>query len=93
MPQAIPQETNQAKKTITESVLSSCKDIFIEIAQLHTSQTSYTPTHDANDTVNHLSEELIAEVNEAKPESQTPPKTKKIDIILRIAASLHIFNL
>ena len=90
MPSAIP--TNQAVETLKESVLSSCEDIFIEIARLHTSRTSYTLTQEANDTVNRLNEEFIAEVNEAITEGRTPPKTKKIDVILRVAASLHVFN-
>ena len=87
---AIP--TNQAVETLKESALSSCEDIFIEIARLHTSRTSYTLTQEANDTVNRLNEEFIAEVNEAITEGRTPPKTKKIDVILRVAASLHVFN-
>jgi len=87
-----PQETNHAVETLKEGALSSCEDIFIEIAQLHTSRTSYTLTQEANDTVNRLNEEFIAEVNEAIIDGRTPPRTKKVDIILRIAASLHIFN-
>ena len=79
-------------ETLKESVLSSCKDIFIEIARLHTSRTSYTLTQEANDAVNFLNEEFIAEVNEAITEGKTPPNPKKIDIILRLAASLQIFN-
>ena len=42
--------------------------------------------------MNGLNEEFIAEVNEAITEGRTPPKTKKIDVILRVAAALHILN-
>jgi len=87
-----PQETNQAVEALKESSLSNCEDIFIEIARLHTSRSSYTLTQEANDTVNGLNEEFIAEVNEAITEGRTPPKTKKIDVILRVPAVLHIFN-
>lgn len=87
-----PQETNQAVEALKESALSNCEDIFIEIARLHTSRSSYTLTQEANDTVNGLNEEFIAEVNEAITEGRTPPKTKKIDVILHVAAALHIFN-
>ena len=90
-----PQETNHAVETLKEGALSSCEDIFIEIARLHTSRTSYTLTQEANDNRlndNRLNEEFIAEVNKSITEGRTPPKTKKIDIILRVAASLHIFN-
>ena len=84
-----PQQTNHAVETLKEGARSSCEDIF---TRLHTSRTSYTLTQEANDTVNRLNEEFIAEVNEAITEGRTPPKTKKIDIILRVAASLYIFN-
>ena len=87
-----PQETNHAVETLKDGALSSCEDIFIEIARLHTSRTSDTLTQEANDTVNRLNEEFIAEVNEAITEGQPPPTTKKINIILHVAASLHIFN-
>ena len=87
-----PQEANQAVETLKESAVSSCKDILIEIVRLDTSQTSYILTQEANDTVNRLNVEFIAEVNEAITEGRTSPKTKKIDIILRVAASLYIFN-
>ena len=83
---------NHAVETLKEGVLSSCEDIFIEIARLHTSRTSYTVTEEANYTVNHLNEKFISEVKEAITEGQTPPKTKKIDIILCVAALLHILN-
>ena len=79
-------------ETRKESALSSCEDILIEIARLHTSQTSYILTQEASDTVNRLNEEFIPEVNEAITEVRSPPKTKKIYIILRVAALLHIFN-
>ena len=86
---------NQAVEILKESALSSCQDIFIQIAWLQTSLTSNTLTKETNDIVSRLTEEFIAEVKEArsqKPEGRTPPKTKKINIILHVAASLYIFN-
>ena len=49
-------------------------------------------TDEATETVNTLNEEFITKVNEAILQGRTPPKTKKIDVILRAAAALHIFN-
>jgi len=37
-------------------------------------------------------EKMITEVNDAITEGRNPPKSKKIDVILRVAAALHIFN-
>lgn len=87
-----PQETEQAVEALTQSPLSSFDDIFLEIARLHASHASYTLSSEAHRILNSLNEEFIADVNEAITEGRIPPKTKKIDIILRVAASLHIFN-
>ena len=38
-----------------------------------------------------LNDEFINEVNEAILQGTTPPKTEKIDVILHVAAALHIF--
>ena len=89
-----PAQTSQALEALKENGLTNCDDIFIEIARLHTSRSTYTLTQEAADTLNGLNEEFITEVNEAimDPEGRTPPKTKKMDVILRVAAALHIFN-
>ena len=79
-------------EALTQSPLSSFDDIFLEIARLHVSHASYTLSSKAHCILNTLNEEFIADVNEAITEGCIPPKTKKIDIILRVAASLHIFN-
>lgn len=67
-------------------------DVFVEIACLHLLCTTYTLNQDATETVNTLNDEFISEVNEAILEGRTPPKTKKFDVILCVAAALHIFN-
>ena len=87
-----PTQTSQAIEALKESGLSSVEDIFVEIARLHLSRSTYTLDQEATETVNTINEQFIAEVNEAILEGTSPPKTKKIDIILRVAAALHIFN-
>ena len=87
-----PTQTSQAIEALTESGLSSVEDIFVEIARLHLSRSTHTLDQEATETVNTINEQFIAEVNEAILEGTSPPKTKKIDIILRVAAVLHIFN-
>lgn len=87
-----PQQTEQEIEALKQSPLSSWEDIFIEMARLHTSRSTYTLTEQAQNTVNALNEEFIGEVNEAITDGRTPPKTKKVDIILRVAAALHVFN-
>ena len=78
--------------THTKSIIEFWWHQFLEIARLHASHASYTLSSEAHRILNRLNEEFIADVNEAITEGRIPPKTKKIDIILRVAASLHIFN-
>ena len=87
-----PTQTSQAIEALKESGLSSVEDVFVEIARLHLSRSTYALDQEATETVNTINEQFIAEVNEAILEGTSPPKTKKIDIILRVAAALHIFN-
>ncbi|PFX24144.1 hypothetical protein AWC38_SpisGene11300 [Stylophora pistillata] len=87
-----PNQTSQAIEALKESALSSINDVFAEIARLHLYRSTYTLNQEAKETMNTVNEEFITEVNEAMLEGTTPPKTKKIDIILRVAAALHIFN-
>ena len=87
-----PTQTSQAIEALKESGLSSVEDIFVEIACLHLSRSTYTLDQEATETVNTINEQFIAEVNEAILEGTSPPKMKKIDIILRVSAALHIFN-
>ena len=85
-------QTSQAIEALKESGLSSVEDVFMEIACLHLSHSTYTLDQQATETVNTINEQFIAEVNEAILEGTSPPKTKKINIILRVAAALYIFN-
>ena len=87
-----PTQTDQAMEYLSNLPLSSCDDIFIEIARLHSKRTTYSLSDDARHLVNLINEEFIAEVNAAISEGRSPPKTKKVDIVLRVAVSLHIFN-
>lgn len=87
-----PQQTEDAIETLKNCPIASCDDIFIEIARLHSRRTIYRLTDDARSLINLINEEYIREVNAAISEGRSPPKTKKVDIILRIAVSLHIFN-
>ena len=89
-----PRQTSQAINALKQSSLSSIDDIFIEIARLHPSRSNYelTAEAEATETLNNLNDKFITEVNESILQGTTPPKTKKIDVILCVAAALHIFN-
>ena len=80
-----PTQTDQAMEYLKNLPLSSCDNIFIEIARLHSHRTTYSLRDEARHLVNLINEEFIAE-------GRSPPKTKKVDIVLRVEVSLHIFN-
>ena len=65
--------------------------LFIEIARQQHSHSSYVLTEEAAETVKTQNDEFINKVNEAILLGTTLPKTKKIDVILHVAAALHIF--
>lgn len=87
-----PQETEQAIEYLKTLPLASCDAIFIEIARLHSSRATYSLEEEARHLLNIINEEFITEVNAAISEGRIPPKTKKIDIVLRMAVSLHVLN-
>ena len=86
-----PSQTDQAIEYLTTLPLSSCDNIFIEIARLHLHCTTYSPSDEATH-LHLINEEFSAEVNAAISEGRSPPKTTKVDIVLRVAVSFHIFN-
>ena len=64
-----------------------------QIARLHSHCTMYSLSNGARHLVNLINEEFIVEVNVVITEGRSPLKTKKVDIVLRVAVSLHIFNI
>ena len=82
----------EAVEALTQSPLSSFDDIVLEIVRLYASHASFTLSGKAHRILNMLNKEFIADVNEVITEGCILSKTKKIDIILWVAASLHIFN-
>ena len=65
---------------------------FWKVFRLYASHASFTLSSKAHRILNMLNKEFIADVNEVITEGGILLKTKKIDIILRVAASLDIFN-
>jgi len=87
-----PQQTIDALEILKTCPIASCDDIFIEIARLHSRRSTYTLTDNALELLNLINEEFISEVNTAITEGLPPPKTKKVEIILRVAVAIHILD-
>ena len=86
---AFASSVQQALNYLKTLPLAVCDDIFIEIARIHS---TYCFSEDARELINILNEEFITEENTVISEGRSPPKSKKIDQILRLSVSLHIFN-
>ena len=75
--------------------LKRVSDIFLEMFDAHCSTTArsyYTFSDEAHQTLTFLRDDFIQEVNSAIQNGNIPPKSKKVDLMQRIATSLHLFN-
>ena len=88
-------ERSEAARTWLQSDdvrLKDITDIFLKTHDLHLEKSTYKFTEDGVDLLKKLSDDFIQEVNEAIEEGNVPPKSKRIDLIQRVAVSLHVFN-
>ena len=79
----------------TENVhVKQVADIFVEMYDAHNSAapSHYTFSEDALQNLTSLKDDFIKEVNEAIQNGNVPPKSKEIDLLQRVATSLHVFN-
>ena len=73
--------------------LKSLTDVFLEMFEYHGNRkVVYKFTDSAQSLLNDLQSQEIHDINEAIKEGNPPPKCKKMDLIKRLAGSLHIFN-
>lgn len=74
--------------------LKQVSDIFLAMHDVHCtpSQSSYTFSAEGEEKLKRLKDEFIIEVNDAIKEGNVLLKSKKINLLQRVAASLHIFN-
>lgn len=89
-------DTNAARTwLLREDVhLKQVSEIFIEMFDAHNSApvSHYTFTEEALETLTSLKDDFIKDVNDAIQNGNVPPKSKKIDLLQRVATSLHVFN-
>ena len=88
-------ETENARSWLdsAEVRLKQISDIFIEMHDaLNSAPASFKFSSDATEKLTFLKDDFIKEVNEAIQHGSVPPKSKKIDLLQRLAASLHVFN-
>lgn len=92
-PSTAETETARTWLNSAEVSLKQLSDIFIEMHDaLTTAPASFIFSPVAAQTLTSLKDDFIKDINQAIQDGSVPPKSKKIDVLQRIAASLHVFN-
>ena len=87
-----PQESEEAKLYLTTCILKSFTDVFMEMFESHRVRKSYSFTTAAAEYLLSFEENFIEELNESLLKGIPTPKSNKLDLIQRVAVSLHVFN-
>ena len=66
--------------------------IFVEIYDLHHSKKNYSFSNAANEYLDAIDKDFIKELNESLLRGEVTPKSKRSNIIQRVAVCLHVFN-
>ena len=92
-PSTAETETARSWLESDEVCLKQLSDIFIEMHDaLTTAPASFRFSPEATQALTSLKDDFIKEINEAIQQGLVPPKSKKIDVLQRVAASLHVFS-
>ena len=77
-----------------EMPLKQVSDIFLEMydAHDHNTPSHYTFSEKSAQKLTALQDDFIQEVNDAIKAGNVPPKSKKIDLLQRVAVCLHVFD-
>ncbi|KAJ8018690.1 hypothetical protein HOLleu_43181 [Holothuria leucospilota] len=87
-----PLSSEEARERLRESPVSFLTDIFLKLNELVSSAKDFTFSPDASVAVKQMEEECISEINDAIRSGKTLPKSKKIDLVMRVALALHVFT-
>ncbi len=87
-----PEETNAARQEMENMHAQSFSEIFWAMREEHLTKRTYTFTERASDMLTQLEGEFIERLNTAVKDGVAAPKSKKIDLLQRLAVCLHVFN-
>ena len=87
-----PEDTIEAKEKIDELTLKGFSDVFWEMREEHLTKRVYSFSESASKLIMTLEAEFIEELNNALKEGVAGPKSKKVDLLKRVAVSIHVFN-
>jgi hypothetical protein len=87
-----PEETREAKQKVDEMSVKGFSDIFWEMREEHLAKRIYSFNQSASKLLMTLEAEFIEGLNTAVKEGVPGPKSKKVDLLKRLAVSIHVFN-
>ena len=87
-----PHETEAAKGVLNRTPVKSFTDVFLEMYSLHLGKKEYAFTQAARKVIQSIETEFITELNEAITKGIPSPKSKRTDLVKRLAVSLHVFT-
>ncbi|KAJ8046754.1 hypothetical protein HOLleu_01090 [Holothuria leucospilota] len=87
-----PRMSQEARSRLEEKATSSFTDVMSNLYDLVTVAKDFCFSTEASEAVKGMEEDFILEINEAIRSGKTPPKSKKIDLIMRVALALHILT-
>ena len=80
------------KGVLNHIPVKSFTDVFLEMYSLHLGKKEYDFTQAARKVVQSIETEFITELNEAITQGIPSPKSKRTDLVKRLAVSLHVFG-
>ncbi|PIK37753.1 hypothetical protein BSL78_25415 [Apostichopus japonicus] len=87
-----PEETNAAIDTLSDMTLKDISKVLETIFDNHLNKKEYQFSDETKGLYNELTKAFIDELNEALMTGNVPPKSKKMDIISRMALVLHVLD-
>ena len=87
-----PDETEAAKSVLNGIPVKSFTDVFLEMYSLHLGKKDYSFTQAARKVIQSIETEFITELNEAITQGIPSPKSKRANLVKRMAVSLHVLT-
>ena len=87
-----PEETKAASREVEDMPVHSFREVFWVMREEHFTKRVYTFTESASDMLMQLEGEFIECLNTTVKDGVAAPKSKKIDLLQRLAMCLHVFN-
>ena len=87
-----PNDTREARRRLLDSGSPTITHVLQILENLHERGIKYSFTEECENELDKLNEQYIESINQAIVEGVTPPQTKKFDLLVRLAAPIHVLT-